>query len=108
MGKKSGPGGGKKGGGKGKSLSKAKKGNIKRNKLVKAGKMKPSGSKPRFVEGGHLQIRAQERKEKRKNQRTLSSIDAEQNRLEQEERMEKKKREVSRFQYYYIITFYRR
>ena len=53
MGKKSGMGKGKKGGGgKGRSISNVKKTNIKRNKLAKSGKMKPMGSKPKFVEGG--------------------------------------------------------
>ena len=37
--------------GKGRTISKVKRGNIKTNKLVKAGKLKPK-SKPRFVEGG--------------------------------------------------------
>ena len=48
---------GRKGGGKktkgGRSLSNVKKNNLKRHKLVKAGKLKPKSS-PRFVEGGHL------------------------------------------------------
>ena len=53
MGKKSGMSKGKKGGGgKGRSISNVKKTNIKRNKLAKSGKMKPMGSKPKFVEGG--------------------------------------------------------
>ena len=53
MGKKSGMGKGKKGGGgKGRSISNVKRTNIKRNKLAKSGKMKPMGSKPKFVEGG--------------------------------------------------------
>ena len=42
---------GKKASGKGRSISKVKKSNIRTNKLVKAGKLKPK-SKPRFVEGG--------------------------------------------------------
>ncbi len=41
------------GGGKGRTISKVKKTNIKRHKLVKAGKLKPK-SKPKFLEGGHL------------------------------------------------------
>ena len=53
MGKKSGMSKGKKGGGgKGRSISNVKRTNIKRNKLAKSGKMKPMGSKPKFVEGG--------------------------------------------------------
>lgn len=56
MGKKSGPRGGKKGGkqGKGRSISKVKKTNIRHSKLAKKGKMKPPGSKPLYVEGGHI------------------------------------------------------
>lgn len=60
MGKKAGPRGGtRKGGkrGKGRSISNIKKTNIKHNKLAKKGKMKPIGSKPRFLEGGHLQAK---------------------------------------------------
>ena len=45
---------GKKGGTKNRSISRVKKTNIKRQKLVKAGKLKPK-SKPKFVEGGQFQ-----------------------------------------------------
>lgn len=51
---------GRKGGGKssgkkkgGRTISTLKRSNQKRQKLVKAGKLKPK-STPRFVEGGHL------------------------------------------------------
>ena len=59
MGKKSGPRGGKNNGkqGKGRSISKIKKTNIRHHKLAKKGKMKPPGSKPLFMEGGHLHER---------------------------------------------------
>ena len=50
MGKKS----GSKGGGSKKSISRVKKSNIKRDKEVKAGKLKPK-SKPKFVKGGQFQ-----------------------------------------------------
>ena len=38
----------------GKGISRVKKANIKRQKLVKKGKLKPN-SKPKFVEGGQFQ-----------------------------------------------------
>ena len=49
MGKKSGSKGGSK-----KSISRVKKSNIKRDKDVKAGKLKPK-SKPKFIKGGQFQ-----------------------------------------------------
>ena len=51
---------GKKGGGK-RQISNIKKNNLKRHKLVKAGKLKPKSS-PRFVEGGHLKGKANAKK----------------------------------------------
>ena len=56
MGRKGGGGKAKGAGGKkkgGRSISNVKRNNLKRQKLVKAGKLKPK-STPRFVEGGHL------------------------------------------------------
>ena len=57
---------GRKGGGKktkgGRSLSNVKKNNLKRHKLVKAGKLKPKSS-PRFVEGGHLKGKSKKKPE---------------------------------------------
>jgi len=79
--------GGKKGG---RSLAASKKTNIKRNKLVKAGKMKPAGSKPRFVEGGHLKVRAEERKARKKAEGSMSKMEAEQKRLDEEEQQKRR------------------
>jgi len=57
MGRKSvkGKGSGKKKGGR--TISTLKRNNQRRQKLVKAGKLKPK-STPRFVEGGHLRDRS--------------------------------------------------
>ena len=66
-------------------ISKVKKSNIKRNKLVRAGKLKPK-SKPGFVEGGQFQGK--------KNKEKLSQDDLER-RKEYEE--EKKKRETEMY-----------
>ena len=66
-------------------ISKVKKSNIKRNKLVRAGKLKPN-SKPGFVQGGQFQGK--------KNKEKLSQDDLER-RKEYEE--EKKKREAEMF-----------
>ena len=71
--------------GKGRTISTAKKANIKRNKLVKAGKMKPPGSKPRFVEGGHLKARSEDRKLKKKAAKTMSKLEAEEKQLQKQE-----------------------
>jgi len=94
MGKKSGMGKGKKGGGgKGRSISNVKKTNIKRNKLAKSGKMKPMGSKPKFVEGGHLQARAEERKARKRETASMSALDAEQIQSEKKQKEELKKQQ---------------
>ena len=47
---------GKSGGNTKRAISHVKRNNLKRHKLVKAGKLKPKSS-PRFVEGGHLKGR---------------------------------------------------
>ena len=75
MGKKSGPRG-KNGGkqGKGRSISKLKKTNIKHHKLAKKGKMKPPGSKPLFLQGGHMQEKKLASAAKKK---TLNRLDME-------------------------------
>ena len=89
MGKKSGPRGGKKrGGGKGRSISKVKKSNIKHNKLAKKGKVKPAGSKPLFVEGGHMHERKLASAAKKK---TLSKIEQE-NEIERKREHEKQRK----------------
>ena len=77
MGKKSGPRSGTKNGkqGKGRSISKVKKTNIRHTKLAKKGKMKPPGSKPLFLEGGHMHEKKIASAAKRK---TLNRIEMEQ------------------------------
>ena len=90
MGSKNRPRDGKKrGGGKGKSISKVKKSNINHNKLAKKGKVKPSGSKPLFVEGGHLRERKMASAAKKK---TLSKIELEDEKERKREYEKNKKR----------------
>ena len=74
--------GGSKGGSKNRSISNVKKSNIRKNKLVRAGKLKPK-SKPKFVEGGQFTKKA-------KGQEKLT---ADQLESRQEYEDEKKKRE---------------
>ena len=77
----------KKGGSKNRHISNVKKSNIKKNKLVKAGKLKPK-SKPRFVEGGKFQ----------KNNRGQNVLTEDQLQRRQEYDDEKKKRESEMYQ----------
>ena len=90
MGKKSGPRGGKKSGGKGRSISKIKKTNIKHHKLAKKGKAKPVGSKPHYVEGGHLHERKMASAAKKK---TLNKIELE-NELQKKREYENHKKKM--------------
>ena len=80
----------KRGGGKGRSISKVKKLNIKHNKLAKKGKVKPAGSKPLFVEGGHLHERKLASAAKKK---TLNKIEIE-NESERKREYEKQKKQM--------------
>ena len=80
----------KRGGGKGRSISKVKKSNIKHNKLAKKGKVKPAGSKPLFVEGGHLHERKLASAAKKK---TLNKIEIE-NESERKREYEKQKKQL--------------
>jgi len=89
MGKKN-RGNKKGGGGKGRSISKVKKSNIKHNKLAKKGKVKPAGSKPLFVEGGHLHERKLASAAKKK---TLNKIEIE-NESERKKEYEKQKKQL--------------
>ena len=90
MGKKSGPrksgAGSKKG--RNRHISSVKKSNIKKNKLVKAGKMKPPGSRPRFVEGGHLRERSEAKKAREKALKSMTK--------EQRENMQQRREEWER------------
>ena len=78
----------KKKGGKTRHISNVKKSNIAKNKLVKAGKLKPK-SKPRFLEGGQFKDRKNSKGE---------VLTAEQLQSREEYHEEKKKQEAEMYQ----------
>ena len=78
----------------GKGISRVKKANISRHKLVKKGKLKPN-SKPKFVEGGQFQ-----KKNLKKPQSHLSEAQIAERRKEYDDQ---KKQNVSFHEFYKFL-----